>query len=75
MSGGANIRVNAKSVLFGKKIDGGSNIEVTLGNGGSLKFTELTDGSKLHYRFEKPGDVAKVSPGRIDDSSECKRLD
>lgn len=75
VSGGARLRLTGKSVWFHNRIDGGSQIEVTVSNSGSLRFLELAEGSKIHYRGDKPDAEFKISPGRIDESSECKRLD
>lgn len=75
VSGGAKLKITGKSVWFHTRIDGGSFVEVIVSKTGGLKFFELAGGSKIHYRGEKPDDEARITPGRIDDSSECKRLD
>jgi len=73
VSGGAKLKLTGKSVWFHTRIDGGCTIDVTVSNLGSMKFLELAEGSKIHYRGEKPEAEVKISPGRIDESSECKR--
>jgi len=73
VSGGAKLKLTGKSVWFHTRIDGGCTIDVTVSNLGSMKFLELAEGSKIHYRGEKPEADVKISPGRIDESSECKR--
>jgi len=73
VSGGAKLKITGKSVWFHTRIDGGCTIDVTVSNLGSMKFLELAEGSKIHYRGEKPEADVKISPGRIDESSECKR--
>jgi hypothetical protein len=75
ISGGAKLRVTGKSIWFHSRIDGGSFIDVTVSKAGGLRFIELADGSKIHYRGEKPDDEVRITPGKTDDSSECKRLD
>jgi hypothetical protein len=77
ISGGSQVRVMARSVVFVGHIVGAKTlVDVTFTSGGSMRFYQIADSAKLHYRLDDPNSLApRVTPGQVLGEAECKRLD
>jgi len=71
------VTVTAGNIEFANAIQGWNTVvDVTVTSGGRLKFKELTNGARLHYRRADPRDAAvAIVPGSVRAQAELLKVD